>query len=79
MYPNKVYLDSAVTYHSMFVTWCLKNIRRVNTVLRGNCNAGVNTSTIKGMLGLFDMWINEKGISKLLSIPQLEDNGYHVT
>ena len=34
--PNKVYLDRAATYHSMFFTWCLKNIRRVNTVLRGN-------------------------------------------
>ena len=33
--PNKVYLDSAATYHSMFVTWFLENIRRVNTVLRG--------------------------------------------
>ena len=53
--PNKVYLDSAATYHSMFVAWCLKNIRKVNTVLRGNYNAGVTTSTRKGMLSLFNM------------------------
>ena len=24
--PNKLYLDSADIYHSVFITWCLKNI-----------------------------------------------------
>ena len=77
--PNKFYLDKDDTYHSMFGTWCLKNIRKLNTFLRGGCNAGVTTSTRKGMLSLFDMCINEKGIADLLSIPQLEDYGYRVT
>ena len=31
------------------------------------------------MLGLFNMWINKKGIANLLSTPQLEDDGYRVT
>ena len=79
MDPNKIYLDSADTTHSMFVTKCLKNIRKRNTVLRGNCNAGVTTSTRKGVLGLFYMWINKKGIANLLSTPQLEDDGYRIT
>ena len=77
--PNKVFLDSATTYHSIFVTWGLNNICKLNTVIRGNCNAGVTKSIRKGMLGLFDMWINEKGITNILSIPQIYNNGYHIT
>ena len=30
-------------------------------------------------LGMFKMWINEEGIGKLLSIPQLEKDGFRVT
>ena len=68
--PNKLYLDSAATYHSVFVTWCLKNIRDAGRIIRGNCNAGVKLSTKVGDLGVFKMWINEGGIANLLSIPQ---------
>ena len=35
--------------------------------------------TRKVMLGLFDMWINERGIANLLTIPQLKDDVYCVT
>ena len=43
--PTKLYLDSAATYHSVFITWCLKNIREAGRTIRGNCNAGVKLST----------------------------------
>ena len=75
----KLYLDSCATYHSCFVDWCLDNIETVDTVLRGNCNAGVTTTNTKGYFGLFHMWLNKKGIANLLSIPQLEEDGYRVT
>ena len=77
--PNKLYLDSAATYHSVFITWCLKNIRDAGRTIRGNCNAGVKLSTKVGDLGVFKMWINEGGIANLLSIPQLEKDGFRVT
>ena len=51
--PNKLYLDSATTYHSMFVKWYLKNVRVAEKTLRGNCNAGVNVCTQVGDLGIF--------------------------
>ena len=41
----KLYLDSCATYHSVFVEWCLDNITTDGVVLRGDCNAGVTTST----------------------------------
>ena len=44
-----------------------------------NCNAGVKLSTKIGDLGVFKMWINEGGIANLLSIPQLEKDGFCVT
>ena len=49
------------------------------TVLKGSCITGVTTSNKKVlMLGMFDMWINKKGIANLLSIPQLTDDGFTV-
>ena len=47
--------------------------------IRGNFNVGVTLSTKVGSLGVFKMWINEGGIANLLSIPQLEKDGFRVT
>ena len=57
----------------------LNNIFKVNTVLRVSCNVGVTTSNEKGLLvGMFDMLINQKEIANLLSISQLEEDGFRV-
>ena len=72
----KLYLDSCATYHSAFVRTLLHNVHVVNTVLQGNCNAGVSTSNKKGYYGLWNFWLNDQGITNLLSIPQLEKDGY---
>ena len=69
MDPNKLYLDSAATYHVMFFRWYLKNVRDAGRILRGNCNAGVRESLQVGDLGIFKMWLYEGGIANLLSIP----------
>ena len=75
----KLYLDSCATHHSAFVDWMLDNLREVNAVLKGNCNAGVTTSLVKGgYYRLFDMCLNKKGIANLLSIPWLEKDRYEV-
>ena len=54
----------------------LGNVHQVRTLLQGNCNAGVSTSYEKGFFGLWDFWLNYQGITNLLSIPQLEKDGY---
>ena len=74
----KLYLDSCATYHSVFVDWCLNNVKLVGVSLTGHCNAGTTTSTEKRFYGEFEMWMNKKGITNLLSIPQLEEDGYIV-
>ena len=63
----------------MFWRWHLKNIRQVDTILRGNCNSGVTTTSTKGHLGVFDMWLNQNGIANLLSIPPFEADGFRMT
>ena len=73
-----LYLDSCTTYHSAFVDWMLDNTREVNAVLHGNCNAGVTSTNVNGYFGLFDMWLNKRGITNILSIPELERDGYKV-
>ena len=75
---NKLYLDSAATHHSMFCKRYLTNIRQAGKILRRNCNAGAISSTPKGDLGMFEMWVNESRIANLLSIPQLEKDGFRV-
>ena len=39
---------------------------------------GVSASNEKGIYGLWSFWLNEKGIANLLSIPQLEKDGYTI-
>ena len=75
---HKLYLDSCATYRSAFVRWMLDYVKTVTTVLQGNCNAGVSTSNEKGFYGLWNFWLNEQGIANLLSIPQLEKDGYTI-
>ena len=78
MDPNKLYLDSCATYNSMFIDWALGNISPSKVHLKGHCNAGVLTCTHQGYYGPFKMWLNNQGIVNLLSIPQLEEDGYKV-
>ena len=77
--PNKLYLDSADTYHSMFCTSLLENVCDAGKTIHGNCNACVKLSTKIGDLRVFKMWANEGGIANLLSIPQLRKDGFPVT
>ena len=56
----------------------LSNVKTGNTVLQGQCNAGVSISQEKGVYVLWTFWLNKKGIVNLLSIPQLEKDGYTI-
>ena len=75
----KVYLDSCATYHTFFVKEFLKNIVENKGTMNGNCNAGETKITKRGYFGKLRVWLNENGIANLLSIPQLEKDGYSVS
>ena len=36
------------------------------------------SDTIGELFGLFEVWVNENGVANLLSIPQLEADGYRI-
>ena len=72
----KLYLDSCATYHSTFVDWFLENLHDVSVHITGHCNAGTTTCKQKGYYGVFKMWLNKNGIENLLSITQLEQDGF---
>ena len=59
-----------------FVNWCLENVHDVSAHLTGHYNAGTTTCKQKGYYGVFKMWLNKNGIANLLSIPQLEQDGF---
>ena len=71
--PNKLYLDSTSSFHQMFTDEHLEDIKQVEVVLSGHCNAGTSFSDEKGVyLDLFKMWLVKNGIANLLSLPRLE-------
>ena len=75
----KVYLDSCATYHTFFIKEFLKNIEENMGTMHGNYNAGETKITKRGYFGQRRVWLNESGITNLLTIPQLEKDGYSVS
>ena len=49
------------------------------TAMNGSYNVGTVTTNTRGWYGKFKVWLNERSISNLLSIPMLEDAGYIVS
>ena len=77
--PHKLYLDSCVSYHTMFDAFWLENVHKVDTIMAEHCNAGVTTTdTLGEMFGLFEVWLNENEIENLLSSPQLKEDDYRI-
>ena len=76
---HKVYLDSTSTFNQVFEEQLLTHKAKVSTTLRAHCNAGVSYADEKGnLLGMFDCWLVRNGIANILSIPQLERDGFVV-
>ena len=47
--------------------------------MTGRCNAGTMVTKMKGTYGDFQVWLNKKDITNLISIPMLEASGYIVS
>ena len=57
----------------------LKNVKDSDTVIHGKYNVATYLYNRKGWIGMLEMWLNKNGIVNILSIPKLEEDGYHVT
>ena len=76
---NKAYLDTCTSYHTLFAPEFLTDISDSPTVMKGRCNAGTTSTNRKGSYGRSRVWLNERGIANLLSVPMLEEAGYIVS
>jgi hypothetical protein len=78
--PKRLYLDSTLSFHQVFMDEHLDNLWLAGATLCADCNAGTNFATKKGWYcNLFDLWLVCNGIANLLSIPQLEADGFRVS
>jgi hypothetical protein len=78
--PHQLYLNSTSSFHQVFTEEHLDNLRLAGATLRADCNAGTNFATEKGWYSnLFDLWLVRNGIANLLSLPQLEADGFTVS
>ena len=78
--PDHLYLDSTSSFHRIFDAKHLDDVQTVRNILRGSCNVGTKLSNEKGWYkGLFHMWLVRNGIANILSLHQLESEGYRVT
>ena len=78
--PHQLYLDSTSSFHQVFMEEHLDNLCLAGATLHANCKAGTNFATKKGWYrNLFDLWLVRNGIANLLSLPQLEADGFTVS
>ncbi len=78
--PHRLYLDSTSSLHQVFTEEHLDNLCFAGATLRADCNAGANFATKKGWYrNLFNLWLVYNDIANLLSLPQLEADGFTVS
>ena len=78
--PKYLYLDSTSSFHQVVADIFLSEVKKVTLPLRASCNAGTSRADEKGWYAdLFHMWLMRNGIANLLSLPQLERDGFRVT
>jgi hypothetical protein len=78
--PQWLYLNSTSSFHQVFTEEHLDNLCLAGATLCADCNTGTNFATKKGWYcNLFDLWLVHNGIANLLSLPQLEADGFTVS
>ena len=75
----KFYLDSCVLYHTFFSEEFLMDIEERDAAITGRYNAGTTVRKMKRTYGDFQVWLNNKVITKLISVPMMEASGYIVS
>jgi hypothetical protein len=78
--PQRLHLDITSSFHQVLTEEHLDNLRLAGATLRADCNAGTNFATEKEWYqDLFELWLMRNGIANLLSLPQLEADGFTVS
>jgi hypothetical protein len=78
--PQRLYLDSTSSFYQVFMDKHLDNLRLARATLCADCNADTNFATKKDWYcNLCDLWLVRNGIANLLSLSQLEADGFTVS
>ena len=78
--PHWLYHDSTSSFHQVYTEEHVDNLRLAGATLRADCNAGTNFATKKGWyVALFNHWLVRNSITNLLSLPQLEADGFRLS
>jgi hypothetical protein len=78
--PQWLYLNSTSSFHQVFTEVHLDNLRLAGATLHADCNAGTNFATKKGWYrNLFKLRLVRNGTANLLSLPQMEADGFTVS
>ena len=75
----KCYLDSCALYYTFFSEEFLTNVEESDATTTRRCNSVTTVIKMKGIYDDFQVWLNKKGITNLISIPMLEGSGYILT
>ena len=78
LYENRVYLKSCSYFHEVITKKHLCDVKTDMMRLKEDFNAGTTYYKCKSWWQGFHMWIVEYGITNLLSIPQLEVDGFTI-
>ena len=77
---DRLYLDTCSSFHMCFNAKYLAKVQRLMMQLKGDCNAGTTGSREKGWLAsIFHMWLVRNGIVNVLSVGQLEKDGFKIS
>ena len=75
---NCVYLGSCSSFQQVFTKNYLFDVKTTMMRLKGDCNTINAYSKCKCWWQGFHMWLEESGIANLLSVPQLEADGFTI-
>ena len=75
----KLYFDSFANYYSFFADEFLRDTNNGDTTLTDSCNAGIAVTNTRGCWGEFEVWLNQQGISKKMSVPMRESAVYSIS
>jgi hypothetical protein len=77
---HRLYLESTSSFHQVFTKDNLDHLKLAGVTLHADCNASTNFATKKGWYqNLFHLWLVRNAIANLLSLLQLEEDGFTVS
>ena len=73
--PRHLYIDTCATYHACFVKEIISKVHGSDITFTDSYNDVTTVTTTRRCWGKVEVWLNEKGITNILSVPIHESAG----